>query len=62
MGDYGERWCVFHSTYKGWEVWREWNLVRNHGMMSYFAVCDGEEPLHARNLSGIRDRISEERA
>lgn len=59
MGDYGQRWCRFHSDYKGWGIWREWDLCGGHGRMSYFGVKDGEEPLHAKNLDGIKAAISE---
>lgn len=60
MGDYGPVWVVYHSDYKGWQLFREWDIVGKHGRMSYFAVNDGDEPLHAKNLSGIKDAVSTE--
>ena len=48
-GDY----CKFHSNYKGYEIYRAWNIPENHGKMRYFAVRDGEV-IEARNLSGIK--------
>jgi len=58
MGDFGDRFVKFHSTYKGWDLYREWNVYAGHGMMSYFAVMDGKEPLHAENLMGIKHAVS----
>lgn len=50
-GDY----CKYHSTYKGWELYRAWNIPEKHGKMRYFAVKDNEIR-EARNLSGIKDK------
>lgn len=59
MGDYGDRKCVFHSHYMGWEIWREYNIFKARPMMSYFAVLDGREPLHSGNLAGIKEAVRE---
>ena len=59
MGDYGDRMVTPHSTYKGWEIYREYDCVNMRPKMSYFACMDGEEPLHAKNLSGIKEAVSE---
>ena len=59
MGDYGDRICSHHSYYKGWEIVREFDYIHYRYMMSYFAIKDGEEPLHAKNLSGIKAAVSE---
>ena len=59
MGEFGPRWVVFHSNYKGWQLFREWDVIGKHGRMSYFAVNEDEmEPLHSTNLSGIKDEVS----
>ena len=50
-GDY----CKFHSKYKGWDLYRAWNIPENHGKMRYFAVKD-DEIREAKNLSEIKDR------
>lgn len=50
-GDY----CKFHSDYKGWELYRAWNIPGGHGKMRYFAVKDGDVR-EARNLSGIKEK------
>ena len=48
----GDR-CKFHSNYKGWKLYRAWDVSEDHGKMRYFAVKD-EEIREARNLSGIK--------
>ena len=48
-GDYAK----FHSKYKGWELYRAWNISEDHGKMRYFAVKD-DEIREAKNLSGIK--------
>lgn len=53
-----ERMVLYHSTYKGWDIVREWNAREGHGMMSYWALKDGDE-LHARNLSGIKRAVTQ---
>lgn len=53
--------CKFHSIYKGWEIYRAWDVVEDHGRMLYFGVGATEEGLivvKARNLGGIKDAIS----
>lgn len=54
----GER-CKLHlkKPYKGWDIYRAWNVIENHGKMKYFAVKD-DDVLSARNLSGIKDAVS----
>lgn len=51
--------CKLHlkKPYKGWKIYRAWNMIEGHGKMKYFAVKDGEI-LTARNLSGIKDEVS----
>lgn len=55
-GDY----CKYHSKYKGWELYRAWNVQKDHGKMRYFAVKDDDHWVMAGNLSGIKDKVSEE--
>ena len=55
--------CRFHSMYKGWEIYRAWDIANDHGKMLYFASgitpkC-GHTILQAGNLSGIKKRVSE---
>lgn len=50
-GDY----CKFHSNYKGYEIYRAWNILEGHGKMRYFAVKDGDIR-EAKNLSGIKGK------
>ena len=54
----GEK-CRLHlkKPYKGWNIYRAWNLFEGHGKMKYFAVKDGMIK-SARNLSGIKDEVS----
>lgn len=51
--------CKLHlkKPYKGWKIYRAWNVNEGHGKMKYFAVKD-DEILSARNLSGIKDEVS----
>lgn len=58
MGDYGERYVTYHSTYKDWDIFRELHVLDDRPRMSYFAIKDGEEPLHSSNLSGIKECVS----
>lgn len=55
--------CKFHSMYKGWEIYRAWDIVNDHGRMLYFASGitpeGGLTILQAKNLSGIKARVSE---
>lgn len=55
--------CRFHSEYKGWEIYRAWDIVNDHGRMLYFASGitpeGGLTILQAKNLSGIKARVSE---
>lgn len=55
--------CRFHSVYKGWEIYRAWDIVNDHGRMLYFASGitpeGGLTILQAKNLSGIKARVSE---
>lgn len=55
--------CRFHSMYKGWELYRAWDIVNDHGRMLYFASGitpeGGLTILQAGNLSGIKKRVSE---
>ena len=52
-GDY----VKYHSKYKGWDLYRAWNIEENHGKMRYFAV-KGDETREAKNLSGIKRQAS----
>lgn len=55
--------CKYHSLYKGWELYRGWNILGNHGRMLYFAVGftakGGLTILTAKNLSGIKEAVTE---
>ena len=52
--------AVFHSKYKGFDLYRAWNMEENHGKMRYFAVKNGKI-LEAKNLSGIKRKASAEK-
>ena len=52
-GDYAKK----HSVYKGWTLYRAWNIAEDHGKMRYFAVKDSDV-LEAKNLSGIKDKVN----
>ena len=54
-GDYAK----YHSTYKGWKLYRAWNVQENHGKMRYFGVSEGKI-VEAKNLSGIKYKVSAE--
>lgn len=59
---------VFHSKYKGYMIYRQWNPLQDRGMMSYFGikwpteeVSSATKPtvsIHAKNLDGIKAAIS----
>lgn len=51
--------CKLHlkRPYKGWTIYRAWNIPENHGKMKYFAVKDGYIK-SARNLSGIKEEVT----
>ena len=54
--------CKFHSVYKGWEIYRAWDVVEDHGRMLYFGVGitdRGLTTVKARNLDGVKAAISE---
>lgn len=55
--------CRFHSEYKGWEIYRAWDIMNDHGRMLYFASGitpeGGLTILQAKNLSGIKKKVSE---
>lgn len=48
----------YHSDYKGYQIYREYNPLTDRPMMSYFAI-KAAMTLHAKNLSGIKDRVTE---
>lgn len=49
--------CGFHSRYKGCDIWRQYDPVHGRFMMHYWAKHDGTI-LHAKNLDGIKKRIT----
>lgn len=54
--------CKFHSNYKGWAIYRAWDIVEDHGRMLYFGVGitdRGLTTVKARNLDGVKAAISE---
>lgn len=53
--------CKFHSVYKGWLIYRAWDLEEDHGRMLYYGLGSTEDGLitiKARNLGGIKSAIS----
>lgn len=54
----GNEMCKFHSKYKGWKLYRAWNVRDNHGKMLYFAISPKNDLVRSRNLSGIKDAVS----
>lgn len=52
--------CVYHSLYKGYEIYRAVNGLTERPMMLYFAVSAEGVILRSKNLSGIKNRVSEE--
>lgn len=51
--------CKFHSVYKGWEIYRAWDVVEDHGRMLYYGVKDkGMTTVQSRNLGGLKAVIS----
>lgn len=55
----GNEYCKFHSKYKGWKLYRAWNIREDHGKMLYFAISPKNDLVRSRNLSGIKDAVSE---
>ena len=53
----GAELCKFHSKYKGWKLYRAWNVRENHGKMLYFATSPKNDILMSRNLSGIKAKV-----
>lgn len=55
--------CVFHSKYKGFSIYRAHNMKYDRPMMEYHAsmvVRDEIIKLQSSNLTGIKKRITEE--
>lgn len=55
--------CKFRSIYKGWQLFRAWDIANDHGKMLYFATnvtpSGGLTILEARNFDGIKKKVSE---
>lgn len=61
MGRYGARYVIFLCHYKGWRIYREWDVVGDCARASYFACHDDMyEPLHAHSLDDIKAAVSSE--
>ena len=53
--------CKFHSVYKGWEIYRAWDVVEDHGRMLYYGVKatdKGMTTVQAKNLDSVKAMIS----
>lgn len=55
----GSEYCKFHSKYKGWKLYRAWNIRDDHGKMLYFAISPKNDLIRARNLYGIKAEVRE---
>ena len=53
----GNEYCVLHSTYYGWRLYRAWNTAKDHGKMLYFAVSPKNDLIRSKNLSGIKEAV-----
>ena len=53
-----------HSNYKGWQIFRQFNIMTGRPMMSYYGVkyLEADDKIfkfcRAKNLSGIKEEIS----
>ena len=65
IGEY----LIFHSDYKGFKIYRQYNPLKGRPMMSYYGIqwvnpndirADSEyrTSVHAKNLDGIKKAIS----
>ena len=55
----GNEMCKFHSKYKGWKLYRAWNMREGHGKMLYFAISPKNDLIRARNLYDIKGKVRE---
>ncbi len=63
----------YHSYYKTFDIYRQWDVIKGRPLRSYFAVQwkahidmnrsemtrELKISLHAKNLSGIKDKVTE---
>ena len=60
FGHWGTKAALYHSKYKGFKLYREYDRYNAKPAASWFGVLEGiEEPLHARTRDALKGQINE---